>query len=330
MRNKLVGIYKYFIQPNFLLIYWLLFLSYLPLSLLRYRYLNTYSNIFLQDNHLWESLLVVSLASGILFIAAFIFWIKESINQNDFEIHYWKMSLISWSALAFTLGGRYLLYINSKNFENYIYSTFGLIPGEIRLMTSISMIVIFMILFIVRPRHESSGAFSFLKIRMGFSLKKDSKIVLLIVGAFSIFLTLTMFLAPDADLLVLNSRSDYRGKFGSQFVYIEALVQGTPQDAWIVHPPRSTKWVAVGNQAVLRYFLFPRTLVSGALINKQEYVEGFREVYFVLVDPSGDNVWPKIFAPERQIVFDDKTRISYKKLEIVNVLNGISIYKLYF
>src|SRR3990170_2329783 len=75
---------------------------------------------------------------------------------------------------------------------------------------------------------------------------------------------------------------------------------------------------AIGNQPVLRYFLFPRTLISGALLDNQEFAQQIGIAYFVEIDPlSHLTHWPKIDERNKTIIFDERTEIKYKTIETV-------------
>jgi hypothetical protein len=126
-------------------------------------------------------------------------------------------------------------------------------------------------------------------------------------------------------------KGGFEGRVGVHYKYIIRLEKNSPTDAAIIHPPQGEKWPAIGNQPVLRYFLYPRTLISGALFNNQDFARQFETAYFVEIDPWSDSThWPKIDTENKVVIFDEQTEIKYKKIEVVFKSDDGSVYKVYF
>jgi hypothetical protein len=131
-------------------------------------------------------------------------------------------------------------------------------------------------------------------------------------------------------ILKRGSNEGYEGKVGVDYKYIKLLSENSPEDAIVIHPPQGNKWPAIGNQPVLRYFLFPRTLVSGALISKQKFVESLGEAFFVVIDPGGEREWPLIDYKNKTLIFNEFDYIKYKKLLLIYGNDVSKVYKINF
>ena len=80
------------------------------------------------------------------------------------------------------------------------------------------------------------------------------------------------------------------------------VTKEVPEDATIFHPLQSNEYPMFGNQALLRYFVFPRKLVSPGLSQsylEKEIKEG-EEIYSIL-SRSGDG---SSYYPDYRIMAD--------------------------
>ncbi len=326
--KRLVGL---LIRPNLLLVYWLIFLANPLIAFLRYKYLVLLADIFPQINNLWIFYVIISYFFGLLFVVAFVTWTIKTLGEIHQQEYYRPIILIGLLAFIFIVGARYLLFLNSRQYENYIYFFYGIIPDNLRFMVSISTIVLIMVIFIASPARNVKKIFAFFKSRLGLNPRIKNSLALAMLTGLSFFITQTVFLAPDTDLLVKNSRASYLEKFGPQFNYIKALEKLTPNTACVIHPPKNLEWITIGNQPVVRYFLFPRTLISGATLSGQEKGGNCPEYYFAQINAGeGGTNWPTINTRDRDIVFDGKTRLKYTSLETIGNSEGISVYSTRF
>jgi hypothetical protein len=124
---------------------------------------------------------------------------------------------------------------------------------------------------------------------------------------------------------------NYSDKFGKDFVYVQVLNKYTPLDSAIIHPPQNNNWPAIGNQPMLRFFLYPRVLISGTILDDSDVCKS-RDCYFVLIDSDyqGRPVWPEIDVKSNLITFDGSHKIKFYSLTEIPTSAGISLYKVVF
>jgi len=104
-----------------------------------------------------------------------------------------------------------------------------------------------------------------------------------------------------------------------------------PKNEKFIHPPQGSKWAFIGNQPTIRYFLFPRILISGAKITSRQYAENIGSAYFIEVAGDGKReIWPRIDTSIKSVSFNESTLIFYRELKIISNENQFKIYKIYF
>ena len=59
-----------------------------------------------------------------------------------------------------------------------------------------------------------------------------------------------------------NDEEKNEAGWGTIYLYAQMLKQATPEDAVIAMPPAQNHWLYSGNIVLMRYFLYPRTLVN--------------------------------------------------------------------
>lgn len=84
----------------------------------------------------------------------------------------------------------------------------------------------------------------------------------------------------------------------------------TPDDAVIIHPPQSVDFPDVGNQVLLRYYLYPRTLVTYKLLN-QYLNDKSKETcnMYTLISRSGS---------DKEYIFPNVTSLPVKNATVLN------------
>ena len=123
-------------------------------------------------------------------------------------------------------------------------------------------------------------------------------------------------MVSEATLTLKYATSSYdekmRARWGDFYDYMVFIQDNTPEDAVIYHPPQIKPWEFEGNQALIRYFLFPRTLVSGS-IDLDEY-DGPQITHIMIVwgreksgvDQDVEYGWPKQeIKGKRIMILDD-------------------------
>lgn len=314
MQQKRQLLSKILDSPLIIYITWIMFLSFPLLSLIRYKLFILSSRHFIFGEHFWLILIRTPYLLALLFAIVIFRWISAYKNTTFSREKYRSLIFILVSGLLLIMIGKYLLFLESNNYPNYLYSKFGIDAGKLDFTLSICWVVL-------------SGVVAFLIV-----IKKNIKHFYIMMTIFSIIIFITSAINSilGFDVYIKMASADGNSKFGGQFGYIE-VTKNIPENAVVVHPPRSLKWPAVGNQAVLRYFLFPRILVDGKLIKNLGYASQFNELYFVEIEKdSPEKHWPLLDTSNKKISFDSENYIAYKSVERYKTTNGITIYKIKF
>lgn len=259
-------------------------------------------------------------------------WYKNLVKVNYLKInHYLTLAIIALMTVFYEIAIRVLLFVNQSHYPNYVFSVYGIKPEFLRIMSVINYVFLAIIVALFFSVYES-------KIKKSKNLGKkisNNTVSLLnrntIINVFSFIVLISMSIYPIVSIpdLIKESGQVYNVRIGKEYVYIEALSKLTPTDSFVIHPPQSNEWPLFGNQPIDRYFLFPRTLISGNLVDSNEFLERFGPVYFVLVTETANSPeWPKINQKEKQIVFDMHNIVRYINLVEVGVFSDKHVYKL--
>lgn len=77
--------------------------------------------------------------------------------------------------------------------------------------------------------------------------------------------------------------------WGDFYTYSQFVNQVTESDALIIHPPQENPWQMVGNQLVLRYFVYPRRLVQST---RESISSLARTADYVIISNGTPNIYP--------------------------------------
>ena len=248
-------------------------------------------------------------------------WIKRFIDEKVSREHTVALIVVALTSAIVNFIAGWLLDFDIYYYPNYLYSTYGVRPEDLRFISTANYIVFGLIaglIFVVVSRTLKKGI-------AGVWIT-DINIVLTTLGIV-ILLLLSLYPFSNIRTLLRIPKGDYETKIGWRYVYIESLSNIVPEDAKIIHPPQGSKWPEVGNQPIIRYFLFPRILISGALINDQAFVEEIGEAYFPYVT---EPPWPEINRAKKTIIFNEEDKVTYEELETISDKVDIVIYKIIF
>ncbi|MFZ3301254.1 MAG: hypothetical protein WA152_00900 [Microgenomates group bacterium] len=143
--------------------------------------------------------------------------------------------------------------------------------------------------------------------------------------------TMSTFMFFNINKMIRSSQEGYEDKVGKDYKYLKLLSKHTPSDSLIIHPPQGDLWPAIGNQPVARYFLFPRGLVSGAIILDDSMTIEIRVAYFVEIIGDKDRpTWPIIDNGKNEIIFNNLNSVKFKKLDIIYKSEEGIIYRILF
>lgn len=306
-------------RPSFLLILWLFFLISPSFFYVRY-FLVVKNNLqtFLYISGISKILFYIPVTISIFVLCILLLLFVDFINGKRIKIYLSTFVLITLFSLVFIFFSEILLGLELYNYPNYLYSHYGILPSQLRLMTFVAgaqavLSFVFYALGFFQITSKKFKIYKFIHIK-GLELrsKNDKFLFAFVFGGLLVLLIRAGSLLFDLRLLTNNSLVNYAGRFGKDFVYIEMLLKNTPSGSVVVLPPQGMEWPAIGNLPLSRYFLFPRTLVSGAVLNNNDIAKYFGSVYFTLIPADKDRpVWPKIFFQENLISFDEKNEIKY-------------------
>lgn len=327
-------ILKYLTSPVVTVISWVVFLLSPVSGLIR---LQVLTNPNLQIFHVsgLSTLLFYSpfIISAFVFVIM-IFWFREFARGSLTDWHQKIFTFISILTVLFLLTSQYLINKEYTNYPNYLYFHYGITVFHLQLMSFVAalQVMIFFAFYVYRLTYKPTK-----KLLKQSLLYTDSKtlsfenlsFLISVIGLLSLFI-LSGSTALEWPMLSRGLSEGYEGKVGVDYKYIQLISDHTPNDVIVIHPPQGNIWPAIGNQPVLRYFIYPRTLVSGALVTSQDFTKQINEAYFVVIDPKGDREWPIINISKKTVTFDENNPIKYKKL-IVFFENEVSrVYKIDF
>jgi len=269
------------------------------------------------------------ISSAVLIIL--IFWFRRFIDKKISETHKKTLRFLSISSVVFLVIARGLLVLEQKNYPNFLYEHFGLTVPQMELMSFVAALELIVFLFMLLynrsfklTKQNRQGRAT------GLAIGEKSSLFLALVGLSGLMI-LSIYPFVSWARLYGEVKGGFESRIGVHYKYMVFLAENSPPDVKIIHPPQGVKWPAIGNQPVLRYFLFPRTLISGALLDNQEFAQQIGIAYFVEIDPlSHLTHWPKIDERNKTIIFDERTEIKYKTIETVFKSDEGSVYLIYF
>jgi len=222
----------------------------------------------------YETLFGESVLEIFIFLSAFLFLSvlgTAYFSGKKIEKFVLKIYLFILSTLA--AASFWITFLERKNYHNYVYSTYGLDGPSIEAFLSYSLVFVVALLFVhnIALAQELKGGFVSLFI---IGLKKVAnrtnfiKIVMFLLLVQTLLGTLTVVVNEiEAYARFSHNWYDLRDKVvdlpdldrRSRFIK-----KHTEESSVIVHPPQSVSFPIEGNQPLLRYFLYPRLLVSHA------------------------------------------------------------------
>lgn len=232
-----------------------------------------------------------------------------------------SLIVISILSLTYAVGLDLLIAWGMSKYTNFLYSQYGLQPSSLVLLQ-----ILFSVIFVAY-----AAAVSILQRKdLTKFISHTPEKVMLYITMFGLFLLAVQSLYPFTRLptLIEERNQGYRESIGNDYVYVQSLQTETPEDSIVILPPQGGKWPVIGNQPLIRYFLFPRTLINGISLVSEVTEGNITEAYFVILpgDASRPN-WPIINTEEKVVVFDEVNALPYETIE---KLDNEEIYKIIF
>ncbi|MCL4366995.1 hypothetical protein M1563_02400 [Patescibacteria group bacterium] len=266
----------------------------------------------------------IALPFIILFIGMIYFYPKHGANKDKIIF-----KIILLSALISQLSITYLENIELSHYPNYLFSTTGLPIDILITKNKLDVYLIIFIFLLIKTRqfkHLSSRTKKYLVQINWLNYSQIVTAIIIISG-----LALHLITIPKE---IFYFRQDYNYKnrnYGSEYFYIQALVNSVPKYSNVILPPKVYDWPLLSNHLVVRYFLFPRTLISGNYLKLNITRKQFNTAYFVESNSfRTQQPWPKINNQDKVIFFDYKDPISYQQLDTIADLGTAKIYKIIF
>lgn len=246
------NIKKIIYNPSSLVGLWLIYLFSPLVSVVRYLYIVKTENtptlirlILSSARHLSKFLIFA------LFLMVLIVWIKKYFLATLSVKHRLSLVFVGATALIHNFISRQLITLNRANYANYLYSHTGIQIEELKIMMAINTLVIVTI-FAFLP-----STYKLPKYSKNYKGKiADIRLTIALVGLFLLILQ-SAFLLTNFGEFHDRSLDTYEEKFGEQYIFLPPLIESSPSDSKVIHPPQGSKWPAIGNQPLFDIFCIP-------------------------------------------------------------------------
>lgn len=311
-------------HPLLLPFMWFSYLATLLMSLGRFKYLsgnfgdNRLLSVFFSIG--WKTSSLV----GIIFLFVLVFWVYiyirgESTIKNKFS--FFVVGLISIFTLFISAS-----FVNQENvnFGNYLYSLYGITKRSFELLSHISLITAF--LYGAFLFNEFDGLKNKKKVNNKFGISNKMLISIPFLGILVWFSLQILFKASD---YFSYAKFTYGDEF-ENYKSIDRLKNIVSENGAIIIPVQGIDWPDISNAPVVRYFLFPRIIVSSSDLTNQEKAAELKEAYFILLNKNNNLFWPIIDREKEVVYFAPNNPLSYSDLIEINNENGMVVYKIIF
>ncbi|MDQ3008758.1 MAG: hypothetical protein M3Q81_04125 [bacterium] len=314
-------------SPKAMILAWLFFLTSPLITVLRY-YLSVKD---VQLDSSYKNILITGLSTLryliIFYCLAILFlWIRQYRTREMDAKHRTVLVFMGLTGTLFFIFNTLLLFAEQLKYPNFIYSQTGLPSSLVYMLNQVTLLILIMIFLLLFDKSKTLFRI------ITFKFLKGSTSKIATVGVFlSFFIVVVNSFQPLINSIshYKTSKITYSQKIGEDFKYIEALQNYTESDASVIHPPQSGVWPFIGNQPMIRYFLFPRLLISGELLEMNELVP-VNTAYFFVVNDTPTQHWPLIDMTQKSIIFDTMNSITYQDLELIGTHRGVNVYKVVF
>lgn len=303
--NKLINVW---FHPFFLPLIWFLYIFTTVLGSVRYFYILQFGEAVGIYKILLFGVWHVSTIFMVIFLATLVFWVKRYFRKGLPIRNSRSLFVVGLVSLITLFASNELLKLEKINYSNYLYSNFGVTRIKIESVYNLSIFVILLIVGCTLYKHRHRKIDIFLDITNRHTAKNKialfSLVILFLYALMPLFKWKNYFSYSNASYEMMFE--DYQSIINLQHV---------PEKAKIILPVQSSKWPAISNPPIVRYFLYPRVLVSSLYITDQEKAKEIGEAYFIaLKAEGGDKTWPVIIMEDEKIVFKEGTTLTYKEM----------------
>jgi hypothetical protein len=230
-----------------------------------------------------------------------------------------------------------MIAVESANFPNYIFSTLHINPDSFFSVLVFSAIIsisgllskIDLTNFDFNQVNDGSNIPRTKNFRLNINDNKFQLIVtMLFVVVFGYFILQNFILTSKRIVksniyILVNKNSTYDEKMYESwhffYKYMKFIVDNTSENSSIAIPPPIRPWLSEGNSVLVRYFLFPRYVVtiedeSGRVINPDYYIISKGIWKATLESEYG---WPKEKIEAEEIIYLNEKDFSIKTIKNV-------------
>jgi hypothetical protein len=294
------------------------------MSLGRFKYLSGNFG----DNHLLSIFFSIgwktSSLLGIIFLFVLVAWVYiyirgESTIKN--KISFFIVGLTSVFTFFVSNG-----FVNQENvnFGNYLYSLYGITKQSFELLSNISLITTF--LYGAFLFNEFDSLKNKKKVNNKFGISNKMLMTIPFLGILAWYSLQTLIKADD---YLSYAKFTYEDAF-ENYKSIARLCEIVPENSAIIIPVQGIDWPDISNAPIVRYFLFPRMIVSSSDLTSQEKAAKLKEAYFISLNKGNKLFWPIIDREKEVVYFAPNNPLGYSDLIVVNKENGMVIYKIIF
>jgi hypothetical protein len=222
-----------------------------------------------------------------------------------------------FSSATFILVSYYLGFLEKSNYANYLYSNYGIDALLLEKISKYHLIAVATLslsrFFIVNEGWIINSKDGIRRVVKSLSIKiLDKGNFLAIIASILLFQVLSGSLTViENEIEVYTSFSENGFDLSNKVVDLpdlerrtEFVKRNTPENSAIIHPPQSDRYAIEGNQVLLRYFTYPRTLVTKEKISKfMEQKSEDQDVYILIVPEwNDDGYYPHEIFPAKEVL----------------------------
>lgn len=321
MKKKAIKIIGH---PLLLPFMWFSYLATLLMSLGRFKYLsgnfgdNRLLSVFFSIGWKTSSLI------GIMFLLVLVAWVYIYIRGESTIKNKFSFFIIGLTSVITLFVSASFVNQENLNFGNYLYSLYGITKQSFELLSHISLITAF--LFGAFLFNEFDGLKNKKKVKNRFGISNKILISIPFLGILVWFSLQILFKASD---YLLYAKFTYGDEF-ENYKSMDRLNEVVSENSAVIIPVQGVDWPDISNAPIVRYFLFPRIIVSSSDLTNQEKAAKLKEAYFISLNKNNNLFWPIIDREKEVVYFAPDNPLGYSDLIEINKENGMVIYKIIF
>lgn len=293
---------------------WIIYLGTFLFGLIRYKYFITVKQgiIHLIISGGWH----LSSVIGLMFLLVLALFFCLFLDGRLFFKDLFSCFIIGLMAFVTLLVSAYMILGEELNFDNYLYSRYGIARSDFEFLSQVSMMAILIV-----------SALFFIKQKKLFFDTSDRKLVAIPFILILVWYSLTPYIKQGYVFSYANF--SFNQEFAN-FSVIQDLARYVPPGGTVILHVQDINWPDISNTAIVRYFTFPRTVVSSSYISDQESAGNLGTVYFETINKNGVRIWPKIDSKNKKVYFIENIPVKYFSLAEIRISKSGVLYKITF